>query len=191
MAWDTARTRAALLTAATAEFSEFGFSGARIERISLRAEVNRERLYSYFGNKQKLFEAVLAGALTSSFESIAVEGTGAAAIGDFAGRYFDAVQNDPSLARLIMWEALELGGAVDASARSARAEEKVAAFREVHPALSANDARLLMISIVALVNTWLQSRNLREIIVGQTDGAAEWRAWLVRSVTRLAESPEE
>jgi AcrR family transcriptional regulator len=190
MAWDTARTRAALLTAATAEFSEFGFSGARIERISLRAEVNRERLYSYFGNKQKLFEAVLAAALTSRFESIAVEGTGAAAIGDFAGNYFDAVQNDPSLARLIMWEALELGSAVDSVTRSSRAQAKVAVFLEAHPALGVEDARMIMMSIVALTNTWLQARNLREIILADSHGVDEWRAWLVRSVTRLAESSD-
>ncbi|NJP82382.1 helix-turn-helix transcriptional regulator, partial [Streptomyces sp. AA8] len=55
MAWDTARTRQALLDAAVDEFAEHGFDGARIERIGTRAGVNKERIYQYFGNKQRLF----------------------------------------------------------------------------------------------------------------------------------------
>lgn len=190
MAWDTARTRAALLDAATAEFSEFGFSGARIERISMRAGVNRERLYSYFGGKQKLFEAVLARSLAESFESIEVLGTGATAIGDFAGRYFDAVRAHPALARLTMWEALESGTAVDSAARTERAQRKVDALVSAHPALSRARAQTILLSIVALINTWVQSSNLREILV--TDGGtdAAWRAWLVGSVTLLADGSD-
>jgi AcrR family transcriptional regulator len=186
MAWDTERTRAVLLDAATAEFTEFGFSGARIERISLRAGVNRERLYSYFGNKQKLFEAVLSRALTASFENVPVEGEGPGAIGEFAGRYFDAALTSRSLSRLIMWEALEVGGAVDVAARTSRAQEKVAALHRAHPAVTAAEAQLLLLSIVSLVNTWLQAHNLREVITPGDADAETWRAWLVRSVTRMA-----
>jgi AcrR family transcriptional regulator len=189
VAWDTERTRQALLNAATAEFSEFGFSGARIERISLRAEVNRERLYSYFGNKQKLFEAVLARSLTASFENVAVIGSGASAVGDFAGRYFDAASTEPALARLIMWEALELGNAVDVSTRSVRAQDKVDALRSAHPSLSVERAQLLLLTTVSLINTWLQSRNLRDILVTNGGEDATWRAWLVNSITLLADDP--
>lgn len=187
MAWDIARTEAELLKAATAEFSEHGFSGARIERISLRAGINRERIYSYFGNKQKLFEAVLTHALESALDDVVIEGAGAAAFGTFAGRYFDAAIANPALARLVMWESLELSGAVNVAARCARAQAKVAALREAQPTLSLEDARAIFLAIVALVHTWLQSCNLREIILADGENPALGRSWIVESVTRLAE----
>jgi len=54
-----ARTRLAIIEAATAEFAEFGIGGARIDAIALRAGLNKRLLYYYFGNKEDLFQAVL------------------------------------------------------------------------------------------------------------------------------------
>lgn len=51
-------TREKLLAAARAEFAEHGIAGARVERIATQAGVNKERLYSNFGSKEKLFHAV-------------------------------------------------------------------------------------------------------------------------------------
>lgn len=56
---DPARTRASLLDAAVAEFSEHGYSGARTDRIAQRAGTNIRMLYHYFGNKDDLYVAVL------------------------------------------------------------------------------------------------------------------------------------
>jgi AcrR family transcriptional regulator len=44
MAWDTERTKALLLAAATEEFSEKGLAGARVDRIAAAAGVNKERI---------------------------------------------------------------------------------------------------------------------------------------------------
>ena len=57
---DPARTRAAILAAARAEFSEHGLEGARIDAIARRAATNKRMLYHYFGNKEGLYCAVLA-----------------------------------------------------------------------------------------------------------------------------------
>lgn len=54
-----ARTRQAILEAATAEFAEFGINGARIDAIAERAGLNKRLLYYYYGNKEDLFQAVL------------------------------------------------------------------------------------------------------------------------------------
>lgn len=59
---DPARTRAAILAAARAEFSEHGLEGARIDAIARRAATNKRMLYHYFGNKEGLYCAVLAEA---------------------------------------------------------------------------------------------------------------------------------
>jgi len=53
------QTRAALLKAATREFARYGFDGARVDRIVNRARCNTRMLYHYFGNKERLYIAVL------------------------------------------------------------------------------------------------------------------------------------
>ncbi|HET6307671.1 MAG TPA: helix-turn-helix domain-containing protein, partial [Rhodopila sp.] len=52
-------TRQAILTAARAEFAANGLAGARVDRISARAGANKQLVYYYFGNKEKLYQAVL------------------------------------------------------------------------------------------------------------------------------------
>lgn len=56
---DAARTRGAILDAATQEFARHGLGGARVDRIAERAKTNKRMLYYYFGGKEDLFLAVL------------------------------------------------------------------------------------------------------------------------------------
>jgi AcrR family transcriptional regulator len=53
------KTQLKILKAATSEFARWGYGGARIERISLRAGTNDRSLYYYFGSKKELFRVVL------------------------------------------------------------------------------------------------------------------------------------
>ena len=55
MAWDVERTKRLLLDAATAEFSEHGLAGARVDRIAAAARVNKEPIYQYFRKKDEHF----------------------------------------------------------------------------------------------------------------------------------------
>lgn len=59
---DAARTQAAILAAARAEFAERGLEGARIDAIAARADTNKRMLYHYFGNKDALYCRVLTDA---------------------------------------------------------------------------------------------------------------------------------
>lgn len=56
---DPERTRAAILAAATAEFTANGLTGARVDAIAARARVNKRMIYHYFGDKDGLYLAVL------------------------------------------------------------------------------------------------------------------------------------
>ena len=56
------RTKAAILSAATAIFAEKGFGGARVDDIAARARINKRMLYHYFGAKEALYQAVLEAA---------------------------------------------------------------------------------------------------------------------------------
>ncbi|NUQ87455.1 MAG: helix-turn-helix transcriptional regulator, partial [Glycomyces artemisiae] len=54
-----ARTRAAVLAAARAEFTEHGFAAAKVDRIADRADLTRGAVYSNFPGKRALYLAVL------------------------------------------------------------------------------------------------------------------------------------
>jgi len=56
------RTARQILEAATAEFSENGLGGARVDTIAERAKANKRMLYHYYGTKDDLFVAVLENA---------------------------------------------------------------------------------------------------------------------------------
>jgi AcrR family transcriptional regulator len=56
------RTSEQILNAATEEFTEHGFAGARVDAIAARAGINKRMLYHYYGNKDDLFLAVMENA---------------------------------------------------------------------------------------------------------------------------------
>ncbi len=62
---DPARTRAAILAAATHEFTTKGLTGARVDTIAKRSRVNKRMIYHYFGHKEGLYLAVLEATYAS------------------------------------------------------------------------------------------------------------------------------
>jgi len=56
---DPGRTQAAILAAATAEFTAKGLNGARVDEIARRAGVNKRMIYHYFGDKEGLYLSAL------------------------------------------------------------------------------------------------------------------------------------
>ncbi len=48
-----------ILDAAVMEFAANGLSGARVDAIADRAEINKRMIYQYFGNKEALYQAVI------------------------------------------------------------------------------------------------------------------------------------
>ncbi|MEM9224588.1 MAG: TetR/AcrR family transcriptional regulator [Pseudomonadota bacterium] len=69
---DAERTRGAILSAATVEFTAQGFSGGSVNEVAARAGVNKRMIYHYFGNKEGLYLAVLeatyAGIRSAEYE---------------------------------------------------------------------------------------------------------------------------
>ncbi|MFC0039281.1 TetR/AcrR family transcriptional regulator [Actinomadura rayongensis] len=139
-----AATRAALLAAARAEFAEHGVAGARVDRIAASAGVNKERIYGYFGSKEKLFDAVMQIALDEVAEVAASAGDDPV---EYVGGMFDVYLRRPDLVRLLMWESLHHrdGSLPEQSWRGQRCRDKAAEIgarlgREPSP----EDARLLL-----------------------------------------------
>lgn len=56
---DADASRAAILQAALEEFSVYGHSGARVDRIAENAGISKPLIYDYFGNKDAVYAAAL------------------------------------------------------------------------------------------------------------------------------------
>ena len=108
MARNADRTRARILDAATAEFSARGIAGARVDRIADAAGCNKALLYSYFGNKDQLFDAVFAALVA---RIVAEHPIDAEHLDEYAGALVDSYLERPELVRIGLWDRLERGGA--------------------------------------------------------------------------------
>ena len=53
------KSKESILAASEKIFAKHGFEGARIDLIAKEANVNKQRIYAYFGSKQKLYRQVL------------------------------------------------------------------------------------------------------------------------------------
>ncbi|MFI1398504.1 TetR family transcriptional regulator [Streptomyces sp. NPDC020681] len=191
MAWDTARTRKSLLDAAVNEFAEYGFEGARVDRIGTRAGVNKERIYQYFGNKQQLFGHVLETELERIASAFPVTVEQAADLGDYAGRLYDYHRAHPHFIRLLHWEGLrDTGGpALNEARRTETYGARVRALAEAQrngtldPGL---DPDALFYAVLALGAWWFSVPQAVRMIYGGKPGPTSERAALVRLVRRLA-----
>jgi AcrR family transcriptional regulator len=97
-------TRERILAAAKDEFTEYGFAGARLNRITSTARASKERLYSYFTSKEQLFEAVVAQWIEDApyREPLTAED-----VPGYVEALFDNLVADPRGARLQRWIELE------------------------------------------------------------------------------------
>lgn len=95
-----------LLAAAAAEFADRGPAAARTDDIALRAGVNKQLIFRYFGSKQGLFEAVLER-MIDRFGEVFEEPPDD--VGDRLAYYLEAVSEDAQWGALQTWEALQFG----------------------------------------------------------------------------------
>jgi len=67
---DKPDTRLRILQAALDEFTEFGLSGARVDRIAVAAGVNKAMLYYYFASKENLYRQAIQDFVGSKVKSV-------------------------------------------------------------------------------------------------------------------------
>ncbi|QIK63465.1 TetR family transcriptional regulator [Leucobacter viscericola] len=197
MAWDTERTRQLLLDAAVEEYAAHGPEGARIDRVAAAAGVNKERIYQYFGSKQKLFVAVLEAELAKLASAIPLTAEQAMDLGDYAGRVYDYHLEHPRLLRLMSWEALQNldEGIVAESERAAHYADKVAAVSAAQKsgAVAAEPSAPYVFSAVMAITTWwfTSPQLVRMIMAGAPGGTdKDRRAALIQLVRRLVGEAE-
>ncbi|ALD13465.1 TetR/AcrR family transcriptional regulator [Clavibacter capsici] len=101
------RTRQRILDAATEEFAARGIAGARVDRIAAASGMSKPMLYSHFGAKDRLFDAVFAEHVIANGDRVPFT---ADDLPGYAARLYDDYLQDPALARLVMWKRLERDG---------------------------------------------------------------------------------
>jgi AcrR family transcriptional regulator len=97
-------TRLRILDAAHEEFQRHGFAGARVDRIAELAGSNKRLIYSHFGDKAGVFNAVLSANLAVVAEAVPFV---ADDLPDYAARLFDFWSAHPDRLRLFLWRNLE------------------------------------------------------------------------------------
>lgn len=81
------RKRAAIIAAALAVFLDEGYTAASVDAIAAKAGVSKPTIYNHFGNKERLFLAVIAGTLPASFAPLAEPVAELRATDDVAGGF--------------------------------------------------------------------------------------------------------
>ncbi|MEJ2867752.1 TetR family transcriptional regulator [Actinomycetospora sp. OC33-EN08] len=201
MAWDTARTKQRLLDAAVHEFSRHGPEGARVDRVAQRAGVNKERIYQYFGSKQKLFSAVLEQEMIKLAAAVPLTVEQAADLGEFAGRVYDYHRHYPHYLRLLLWEGLDPDPAGSEPPAVAAAVERAEHYRENVRAIEVAQAGGALRSDVAaahllyvaraLAAWWLAVPSAITLMLGELarESAEDRRKVLVRLVDEATRAP--
>lgn len=134
---DAEVSQQAILLAATAEFSQHGLKGARVDQIAAAAGINKQLLYRYFGNKDDLYLRVLEDVYYRFREdemALALETLSPVkAIRMFIASMVERVHSQPHFARLVIDENFHEG-------RHLKHSDRV---RELHAEMLARIEKLL------------------------------------------------
>jgi AcrR family transcriptional regulator len=179
---DPETKRQQLLTAALAEFAAYGIAGARVDRLAKRAGISAGLVYSFYENKEGLFEAVYDLIVEQTVSSIPID---ADDLPEYAGRLFDGGIGHPEVMRFVAWYGLERGETAGHRAvTTAAMKEKVDAVADAQRRGLVSDrfsAAETLALVLNLANMWqLQNADYLDLVP-----AGERRATVVEAVRRL------
>jgi len=173
-----------ILDAATEEFAAKGIAGARMERITTAARTNKAQLYSYFGSKEGLFDAVIDDRVDHAVSAVPFDVNDLPA---FAVAQYDENLRHPNLVRLITWTRLErhpTGAWFD----TPRHEPKLAAIAQAQAdgKVRAGDPGDLLIMIMGMAGSWSPASSVYTASTSEPRVVHERRREILReSVARL------
>lgn len=101
-----AETRREILRAAEENFAAAGFAGATTRQVAAKAGVNVATLHYHFGNKEGLYRAVLAEAISGRLPAPETAGAPADRLARLVGDIWDFSTARPALARLSLFDRL-------------------------------------------------------------------------------------
>lgn len=179
---DPETKRRLLLEAALEEFAAHGVAGARVDRLAKRAGISAGLVYSFYENKDSLFDAVFDLIVEQTVAGIPID---ADDLGEYAGQLCDAGMGRPDVLRFVAWYQLERGGPASRRAStSAAMTDKVAAIADAQ-ARGVVTGHVAPGEILALVLTLANMWQLREPEFLDLVEQDRRRAAMVDAVRRL------
>ena len=190
MAWDIEETRRRLKAAAVEEFAARGLAGTTMDSIARRASVNKERIYHYFGDKERLFNAVVADELARVAAAVPIASVRELDVGEFAGLVFDYHAAHPHLARLLHWEGLSTGRPLPEDGRrtghyTTMVDTFTAAQRDGELADDLEAAHQVFL-VIALAAWWFAVPQVVRMLTGNSADGPQDRALQRRAVVVAA-----
>ena len=189
--YDSEATKNRIFEAAVAEFAEFGIAGARINRIATQAQANKQLIYSYFGNKEELFAAVLQRKLEQLASAITLDPE---RVPEYVGELFDFHVANPQTIRLVQWEGLNYAdkSVPNEVVRTEHYQEKATAIASSQ-ALGLIDGNLnpnhVVFMLLSLAGWWFAVPQIARMLVvknEETNNAlAQYRAHIVEAARRI------
>lgn len=103
-----------ILDAALKEFSTYGLSGARMERIALAAKINKAMIFYYFSSKENLYEVVIRKVFSTVYpkmvELISLQPTAEVFLENAVEIYVGIFSRNPDFVKMIMLELIQNPG---------------------------------------------------------------------------------
>lgn len=104
-------TNQRILSAALTEFSTYGFSGARMDRIAKEAKINKAMIFYYFSSKENLYEVVISDVFSRVYpqmmELIKSEPTAEVFLEKAAEFYVRIFSRSPEFVKMIALELIQ------------------------------------------------------------------------------------
>ncbi|MFC9243692.1 TetR family transcriptional regulator [Streptomyces sp. NPDC057136] len=181
-----AATYQRILDAATEEFAQHGIAGARIERIVSAARTNKAQLYAYFGDKERLFDAIFLSSLERITNVVPID---ADDLADWAVRLYDEYLRRPDLIRLATWTRLErrpAGHLVETHQHYD--DRKLTAIAEAQAAgrVRAGDPFDIMAMVIAMSMAWSPVSNVYAASSQEHDDVHDQRRTLLHDCVQSA-----
>ncbi|WP_097868810.1 TetR/AcrR family transcriptional regulator [Streptomyces sp. rh34] len=181
-----AATYQRILDAATEEFAQHGIAGARIERIVAAARTNKAQLYAYFGDKERLFDAIFLSSLERITNVVPID---ADDLAGWAVRLYDEYLRRPDLIRLATWTRLERrpsGHLVETHQNYD--DRKLGAIAEAQDAgrVRAGDPFDIMAVVIAMSMAWSPVSNVYAAGSQEPDDVHDRRRALLRDCVHHA-----
>ena len=184
-------TRSKILEAAIDEFSRKGFNGTSVDDIASAAEVNKQRIYAYYGSKRKLFEAALLEIFQRvrmlSAAALVEAGENPAELSRIILDSFIRIhESQPALWRLLAWANLE-GGTFVEVLEHARKDENDTLRKVFDRALSEGVIKPVKFEIwlFAMLGISCFYHSNRQSLIRTLDrnmSAPEWKAELIQNI---------
>lgn len=177
--------RHSLLQAGKTEFANYGYDGARLERIAAKVGCAKRMLYYYFGNKKDVYLAVIEQCYTDIRQSEELLNLDALpplqALHTLAQKSFEYHENNQEFSRLVLQENFQ-GGAMLSQISSTQQLRK-AALDPVERILQRGVALGLFQATVTAVDVHYLISAMSSFRI---DHAATWRSLLQVDLTGAA-----